>query len=101
MFFLYVEVIEVDELEDLKYDNVILNDVLLNKNDDVNLLKYDVDYMDCLCVLNGLSKDNFKMLNLIYIVVLVVGVCVFLVLVIFVMYLLCRCIDYYERYNYF
>lgn len=65
------------------------------------MLKYDVDYMDCLCVLNGLSKDNFKMLNLIYIVVLVVGVCVFLVLVIFVMYLLCRCIDYYERYNYF
>lgn len=94
------EVIEVDEPEDPKYDNAILNDVLSNKNDDVNLLKHDADHTDCPCALNGPSKDSSKMLNPIYIAVPVAGVCVLLALVIFAMYLLRRRTDYYERYNY-
>lgn len=98
--FCIAEVIEVDEPEDPKYDNAILNDVLSNKNDDVNLLKHDADHTDCPCALNGPSKDNSKMLNPIYIAVPVAGVCVLLALVIFAMYLLRRRTDYYERYNY-
>lgn len=98
--FCIAEVIKVDEPEDPKYDNAILNDVLSNKNDDVNLLKHDADHTDCPCALNGPSKDNSKMLNPIYIAVPVAGVCVLLALVIFAMYLLRRRTDYYERYNY-